>query len=215
MKNKAIKRNYSIYVIITMIGLSVFAGCAATSQQSAFRNDMPTSSKTTPERPEYTNDWRRVCNMPPQKRNEWDKIWAEFNKSKIYRVANKDDFHFTEDDLRDGASRVDMEDWTRCPIRSQDFNGDSLDDYAVIIADTRNSSDTRLSLVIINVSSGGDVEKYRTNWVWHDQDLSQTYMSRSRDGLIVRDGSVKDIKNCMIRWNSKVNTYMCAPYTPH
>lgn len=127
--------------------------------------------------------------------------WRKFTEDNHYRVAQADDFNFSESSNTEHYR----------PYGDGDFNRDNkYFDFAVIVVDTMRKDDSRFGVVIFNARREG--KGYDGPfWLYCEKDLSRTSLNTTSHGplLIAEHKTDGTVEICVVEWNQEQKKYGC------
>jgi hypothetical protein len=137
-----------------------------------------------------------------------DEVWQQFTADGRYRMADVGDFKFSE--AARIAGGIDIMHWIKIPAIDGDFDEDYLlRDVAVLVIDKMREGDNRFAIAIFNAPQDNETVA-QPLWLFVGQDLSATFLERSRDGPGVRqyrpDGT---FSTCHVKWDKVKEEYNC------
>lgn len=137
-------------------------------------------------------------------------IWKDFAADGQYRLAQSFDMTFSE------AAKSKLPGQGKSLIPYEYVSGDlgfgkriEDDHLAAIVVDTTKDGNSKFGLVIFSPVKNSK-DKYETNWLYRDKDLSKTTVNKASGELYVTTYSEDDSrKTCSVNWNMKINKFEC------
>lgn len=127
------------------------------------------------------------------------KMWEEFTADGKYRLAQPLEMNISKNERPYVYIWGDL---------NYDKRGEG-DHLAAIVVDTTKTDANKFSLVIFSPIENTR-DKYAINWLYRDEDLSKTTVSRASGEFYV--GQISDDgtrKACSVNWNKKLKKFEC------
>jgi hypothetical protein len=126
--------------------------------------------------------------------------WKDFTADGRYRLAVPKDMKW-----RDANTRAFVYSWGSL---GYDKHASAYYHLAAIVIDTTRNDPNRFSVVIFSSPRKGN-GGYRPYWLLQGRDLSDSNFAGFSGYLDLVSGEDDGPKGCAIRWNPKINTYVC------
>lgn len=180
--------------------------CACSSVESQSNNSLPSSNQSVIQNePKLLNEpIEYPFNKVP---DNLKAVWTEFTKSGQYRLAQPSEMTFSEKAKSQLSKEILPYEYVWGDLGFEKRIEDNH--LASIVVDTTKTDANKFGLVIFSPIRGTK-DKYETNWLYRDKDLSKTTVNRASGEFYVTeyldDGSRKA---CSVKWNKKAKKFEC------